>query len=344
MRQIHNNLIKYLAVVLIIFSNLSFGKEFNELFTIYQPIENTSKIEQSINLSFNNMVYRLSGDNSPSNIWKIINSGTSRKDLIISYSVKNIEGLSYLQVKFNQDMLVTKFKELAIPIIGYSRPVILFLFEVDSGSDQPYFISSNKGIHDMDEVFKKMLNTFSKERGIFLELPIFDLEDTKKISSFNILADPKSYIASMYDYHKLVHIKISNLGLNQWLLSGDINVNFESSNFVADIEEIFSSFLSPFIDESLAEFQIQTSSKSFAYISIKGINTHEDYLELNEKMTMILSIPDLEIISFSDNTITYKAATYGSVESILKEIESNGFLDILVNEEDSDSINLYYKK
>jgi hypothetical protein len=340
----HNNLIKHLTVIVIIFSNLSFGKEFNELFTIYEPIENTSKIEQSINLSFNNMVYRLSGDDSPSNIWKIINSGTSRKDLIISYSVKNIDDLSYLQVKFNQDMLVSKFKELSIPIVGYSRPVVLFLLEVDSGSDQPYFISSNKEIHDMDKVLRKTLNTISKERGIFLELPIFDLEDTKKISSFNILADPKAYIASKYDYHKLVNIKISNLGLNDWLISGDMNANFESSNFIVDFEEKFRTFLSRLIDDSLAEFQVQTSNQSFAYISIKGINTHEDYLELNKKMTMILSIPNLEIISFSGSTIAYKATTYGSIDSILKEIESNGFLDILVSEEDSNSINLYYKK
>ncbi|MDA7701084.1 DUF2066 domain-containing protein [Gammaproteobacteria bacterium] len=340
----HNNLIKHLTVVVIIFSNLSFGKEFNELFTIYEPIENNSKIEQSINLSFNNMVYRLSGDDSPSNIWKIINSGTSRKDLIMSYSIKNIDSLSYLQVKFNQDMLVSKFKELSIPIIGYSRPVVLFLFEVDSGSDQPYFISANKEIHDMDDVIREILNSLSRERGIFLELPIFDLEDTKHISSFNVLADPKSYIALQYDYHKLVNIKISNLGLNDWLISGDMNTAFESSNFVEDFEDKLRTFLSILIDESLDEFQIQISNESFAYISIQGINNLEDYFELNKKMKMILSIPSLEIISFSDNTIFYKASTYGSIDSILKEIESNGFLDILASEEGSNSINLYYKK
>jgi hypothetical protein len=123
-----------------------------------------------------------------------------------------------------------------------------------------------------------------------------------------------------------------------------MNANFESSNFVFDIKDKFISFLSPLVDESLNEFQIKTSNESFAYISIQGINTHEDYLGLNSKMAMILSIPNLEIISFADNTITYKASTYGSINSILKEIESNGFLDILVSEEDSNSINLYYKK
>ena len=36
------------------------------------------------------MIYRLIGKNDPSYIWKIINAGTSRKDLIKSYSIKNI--------------------------------------------------------------------------------------------------------------------------------------------------------------------------------------------------------------------------------------------------------------
>ncbi|MDC3086860.1 DUF2066 domain-containing protein, partial [Gammaproteobacteria bacterium] len=67
--------IKYCLLCLIIFSNTSFGKDFTELFTIYEPVADTKQIEKSINKSFNIMVYRLSGSSSPSNIWKIINAG-----------------------------------------------------------------------------------------------------------------------------------------------------------------------------------------------------------------------------------------------------------------------------
>ena len=41
------------------------------------------------------MIYRLSGNSSPSNIWKIINAGNARKDFIKSYSIKNIDDKSY---------------------------------------------------------------------------------------------------------------------------------------------------------------------------------------------------------------------------------------------------------
>ena len=79
--------IKHIIFCLIIFSNTFFGKEFDQLFIINEPIENSSNIEKSINNAFNTMIYRLSGNPSPSNIWKIINAGNSRKDFIQSYSI-----------------------------------------------------------------------------------------------------------------------------------------------------------------------------------------------------------------------------------------------------------------
>ena len=56
----NNKIFKHLIVVFIIFSNHSFGKEFNDLFTIYEPIQESSQIEKSINSAFNNI--RLKSD------------------------------------------------------------------------------------------------------------------------------------------------------------------------------------------------------------------------------------------------------------------------------------------
>ena len=205
----HNNFIKHFIIALIIFSNQSFGKEFNELFTIYVPIENSSKIESSINSSFNNLIFRISGSNSPSNIWRIINSGSARKDFITSYSIKNYENISFLEVIFNQDKVISKFKELSIPIIGHSRPVIFFLIEIESGSETSYFVSEEPE-NSIDTIFINSLQRLSEQRGIFLELPIFDLEDQKTISNSDILFSPKNYLTSKYNFDKLVDIKLIN--------------------------------------------------------------------------------------------------------------------------------------
>ena len=96
--------LKHTLLSLIIFSNTSFGKEFDKLFVVLEPIDSVSQIEKSINNSFNTMIYRLSGSDSPSNIWKIINAGNARKNFIKSYSIKNINNESYLEVNFEKDL------------------------------------------------------------------------------------------------------------------------------------------------------------------------------------------------------------------------------------------------
>ena len=338
----HNNFIKHFIVGLIIFSNLSFGKEFNELFTIYEPIENSSSIETTINSSFNNLIFRVSGSNSPSNIWKIINSGSSRKDFITSYSIKNYDGNSFLEVKFNQDKVISKFKELSIPIISQSRPVIFFLIEVESGAETSYFISqeSNTAI---DNIFINTLDRISKQRGIFLELPIFDLEDQRILSDFNILSSPKEYLISKYDFDNLLDIKLINQGFNEWSFSGDINTAISSESYKTDIETIFLRHLESIISKALKDLVIDTTNVFVTKIGVTGINTYEDYKISKDKLLKLIAISDLEILSFKNNTIEYKATIIGDMNSLQRDVQNNSFFDIN-NLNKSEALNLVYLK
>src|SRR5210317_1445751 len=338
----HNNFIKHFIVALIIFSNLSFGKEFNELFTIYEPIENSSSIESSINSSFNNLIFRVSGSNSPSNIWKIINSGSFRKDFITSYSIKNYDGNIFLEVKFNQDKVISKFKELSIPIISHSRPVIFFLIEVESGTETSYFISqeSNTAI---DNIFINTLDRISKQRGIFLELPIFDLEDQRILSDFNILSSPKEYLISKYDFDNLLDIKLINQGFNEWSFSGDINTAISSESYKTDIETIFLKHLESIISKALKDLVIDTTNVFVTNIDVTGINSYEDYKISKDKLLKLIAISDLEILSFKNNTIEYKATIIGDMNSLQRDVLNNSFFDIN-NLNKSEALNLVYLK
>ncbi|MDC6460059.1 DUF2066 domain-containing protein [Gammaproteobacteria bacterium] len=338
----HNNFIKHFIVGLIIFSNLSFGKEFNELFTIYEPIENSSSIESSINSSFNNLIFRVSGSNSPSNIWKIINSGSSRKDFITSYSIKNYDGNSFLEVKFNQDKVISKFKELSIPIISHSRPVIFFLIEVESGSETSYFISQESNTA-FDNIFINTLDRLSKQRGIFLELPIFDLEDQRILSDSNILSSPKEYLISKYDFDNLLDIKLINLGFSEWSFSGDINAAISSGSYKTDIETIFLEHLESIISAALKDLVIDTTNVFVTKIHVRGINSYEDYKISKDKLLKLIAISDLEILSFKNNTIEYKATIMGDMNSLQRDVQNNSFFDIN-NLNKSEALNLVYLK
>ena len=342
MKEIHNNLIKYFIVVLIIFSNQSFGKEFNELFTIYVPIESSSKIESSINSSFNNLIFRISGSNSPSNIWKIINSGSARKDFIISYSIKNIQNQSLLEVKFNQDKIISKFKELSIPIIGYSRPVLLFLIEVGSGLETPYLVSQDPK-NSIDTIFIDVLDRLSEERGLFLEIPIFDLQDQKVLANTNILSLPKDYITSNYNFDELVEIKLINVGLNEWSFSGDIERSISSELYKKDIENIFLRYVESKISEAFEGLTINTSNTSTLKIDVRGVNSYEDYKNSKDKLLKLIGITDLEILSFQNNIIRYQADIMGNINSLNRDIENSSFF-IINNSKTSNQLSLVYTK
>jgi len=338
----HNNFIKHFIVGLIIFSNQSFGKEFNELFTIYEPIENSSSIESSINSSFNNLIYRVSGSNSSSNIWKIINSGSSRKDFITSYSIKKYDGNSFLEVKFNQDKVISKFKELSIPIISHSRPVIFFLIEVESGAETSYFISQESN-SALDNIFINTLDRLSNQRGIFLEIPVFDLADQRILSDSNILSSPREYLISKYDFDNLLDIKLINLGFNEWSFSGYINAAISSESYITDIETIFLEHVESMISKALENLVIDTTNTFITKIYVTGINTYEDYKISKDKLLKLIAVSDLEILSFKNNTIEYKATIMGDMNSLQRDVLNNSFFDIN-NLNKSEALNLVYLK
>jgi hypothetical protein len=341
-KEMHNNFIKHLIVVLIIFSNQSFGKEFNELFTINVPLESSSKIESSINSSFNNLVFRISGSNSPSNIWKIINSGSSRKDFITSYSIKNDANISFLEVKFNQDKIISKFKELSIPIIGYSRPVILFLVEIESGSETSFFVT-RENQNSLNALFIEVLDQLSEQRGIFLETPIFDLQDQEFLASADILLSTKDYITSKHNFDKLVDIKLINIGLNEWTFSGDIESFFSGELYKEDIESIFFKYVESTIPKVFEQLIIDTSNTSIIKIDVRGVSSYEDYKNSKNKLLKLIGITDLEILSFNNNMIRYEANIMGDIIALNKDIKNSSFFDI-ENFKNSEELNLVYLK
>ena len=336
--------IKHIIFCLIIFSNTCFGKEFNELFVIYEPIESASQIEKSINNSFNSMIYRLSGNSSPSNIWKIINAGNARKDFIKSYSIKNIDDESYLQVYFEKDLLIEKFNELSIPVIGNSRPSILFLIKINSGSKTPYFLSGSDINSNLDSLVVNLLREISNSRGIFLELPEFDLINKNELISHERLINPNNFIASQYKSDEIIEIEIINTGLNSWMVEGDINLIHTGDNFENKFINEFNQFLNLKVDNILKNYLIDTRKNNLVTISIANINNFENYKKSRNIIDNLVGIKEIDINKFEINNITYQAEVYGDLDDVVNELSSNSYIEISNIFIDTNSLELTFKE
>ena len=336
--------IKHIIFCLIIFSNTCFGKEFNQLFVIYEPIESASQIEKSINNSFNSMIYRLSGNLSPSNIWKIINAGNARKDFIKSYSIKNIDDESYLQVYFEKDLLIKKFKELSIPVIGNSRPSILFLIKINSGSKAPYYLSGSDINSTFDSLVINLFREVSSKRGIFLELPEFDLINKNELVNRERLINSNNFIASQYKSDEIIEIDITNTGLNSWTVNGDINLIHNGANFENIFIDEFNQFLNLKVDNILKNYLIDTTTNNLITVSIANINNFQNYKKSRSIIESLVGIKEIDINKFEINNITYQAEIYGDLDNIINELSDNSFIEISNIFIDTNSLELIFKE
>ena len=335
---------KHTIFCLIIFSNTFFGKEFDQLFIINEPIENSSNIEKSINNAFNTMIYRLSGNPSPSNIWKIINAGNSRKDFIQSYSIKNFNDESYLQVYFDKDLLVKKFNELSIPATGISRPVILFLINIDTGISSPYLIKDSESKSEIDLMIKKSLDNFSNKRGIFLELPEPDLDDLNIMTSYSKLINSNDLLNSKYASDQVIQIKLTKIGVNYWLVDGDINFEYKDNDFNDYFIKKFEEYLANVINIHLDKNKIDTSILTIAQLSIDNIYNYNDYIASRTLIRNLVATKDIDIDSFSNNKISYNLNIYGNFDSFTKEISDSNYMKITNIEYSNNKIELGYKR
>ena len=334
--------LKHTLLSLIIFSNTCFGKEFDKLFVVLEPIDSVSQIEKSINNSFNTMIYRLSGSDSPSNIWKIINAGNTRKNFIKSYSIKNIDNKSYLEVSFDKDLLIKVFNELTIPVLSSSRPVILFLIEIDPGTGKPYYLTNTQYNSELDNILKNYLKDESISRGIFLELPELDLIDVNQLSNYERLIDFEDIINEKYIFDELIKINISKTGIDQWSIGGDINMTVNDIDFISSIIEQFKKYTNNRINKMLEENIINTSKKGIINISVANINSFQDYKKSRKVIENLVGLRDIDISKFEIDTIFYKLDIYGDFDSIVKEISESNFLEINSQYKDSSQINISF--
>jgi len=320
--------LKTFLLSIIIFSNVLFAKEFDQLFKVYTPINSTSEIEKSINNSFNIMIYRLSGSESPSNIWKIINAGNTRKDFIKSYSLRNIEGNGFLEVIFNKDYLINIFDELSIPVVGNSRPVILFMINIDSGTKKPYFLSNYVSKNDLDLKINHFLNQTSKSRGIFLELPEIDLFNMNEIKNYEKLINIKELVSSQHDFDLLSEINITKIGPNKWSVTGDMQFEYEGEAFNTYFTNNLDNFVNNKIDNLLAKQKIEMSSTINLKATIMNIKNYEDYKNLKKVIDNLVGVKSTNISRFNKESIYYDIEVYGNLSNFINEISDSSYISI----------------
>ena len=332
MKKNSSYLLNFILLTVIIFSNYSFGKEFQKLFEITSPTNSVSNIDIVISKSFNDLIYRLTGSNDFRIIKKIAPDMKTKKDFLVSYEPVKINNEPYLISKFNQDSLIKRLDELEIPVIGFNRPTSIIIIKIDDGKNQPYILNTSSN-NLIDQDLKELLIKTSNQRGMFFELPIFDLNDLEKLNNLTIFDSEKEIILENYEYDFEINLQISQPFINQWIITGDINqqkfISYES--IFLDLEKN----LNKIADEYLSDLLLVDVENSIL-VKVANVNTYNDLIALQRAMKRLISIKDKEIRSYFDSSLSYAFTINGSMESFIKEIDAN--LDLQFIEMKNDTI------
>ena len=195
-------------------------------------------------------------------------------------------------------------------------------------SKTPYFLSGSDINSTLDSLVVNLLREISNSRGIFLELPEFDLINKNELISHERLINPNNFIASQYKSDEIIEIEIINTGLNSWMVEGDINLIHAGDNFENKFINEFNQFLNFKVDNILKNYLIDTRKNNLVTISIANINNFENYKKLRNIIDNLVGIKEIDINKFEINNITYQAEVYGDLNDVVNELSSNSFIEI----------------
>ena len=329
MKKISSQSFIFIITFVIIFSNYSYGKEFQKLFEITTPMNQVSNVDAAISKSFNDLIFRLTGTNNLSNIKQIAPSIKIKKDFLISYEPISIDDQSYLVAKFNKDSLIEKLESLEIPIIGYNRPTVMMLMKIEDGSQAPYILNNSSNSH-VDNKIKIILDEVSNLRGVFFELPVFDLDDIKELNSLTIFDSETDIILSNYEYDFQLNLNLSQSNINKWIILGDykskksLSLDLTLDNLQISLNSLADNYLSTFII---------SDNESYIEVIVNNITSYDDLMKLQDAMLRLISIRTSVIKSYVEDSISYTLKINGDLDSFKKEIRANPYLQLIESDE-----------
>ena len=116
------------------------AREFSSLFEVRISTQEYTNVNYGLNRAFDKLLIKLSGSSSLKFRNEINRQQINKTSYVASYTTEEIDGEGYLRVNFLEDEVIELFDANAFPIIGFNRPSISFLINIDDGITQPEFL------------------------------------------------------------------------------------------------------------------------------------------------------------------------------------------------------------
>jgi hypothetical protein len=326
--------IKILILLNFLMANTAFTKELPALFEVKIPDDQYTNTNDGLNKAFNRLIQKLSGSRSKKFLWRIGDAQLNKIEFVSSYSTELIGEQEFLSVKFNGEALIPELRKIGTPLIGFNRPVILILFKIDTGESSPVYLSSSSSSSKLDLEIKQVFKNIALERGVYLELPEFDLEDQNLLNQANILFSPSNYIQDKFYNDAFLAIDLVRIGINQWSVDGDLKTISPLQE--KQVIEFFQNAIHEFLDDLLEVKPLEPgASGERMMVSIHGLSDFQDFQSVESELDKIFAIKSRSFYTFERTKIDYLTQLFQTKDSLIKELR--GSTKFLIKEYNADN-------
>jgi len=320
---------------------MAFSKELPALFEVKIPVDQYTNTNDGLNKAFNRLIHKLSGSRSKKFLWRIGDAQLNKIEFVSSFSTELIGEEEFLSVKFNSEALIPELRKIGTPLIGFNRPVILILFKIDTGESAPVYLSSGTSSDQFASEIKQTFKNIALERGVYLELPEFDLEDQNLLNQANILFSPSNYIQEKFYNDAFLNIELVRIGINQWSINGDLKTISPLQE--KQVIEFFQNAIHEFLDEFLEVKPLEPgASGERVMVTIQGLNNYQDFQSVESELDKIFAIKSRSFHAFQRTKIDYTTQLFLTKDSLIKELRGSTKFLIKEYNEDTQHLKLEY--
>jgi len=314
--------------------NTALSKELPTLFEVKIPEDQYTNTNDGLNKAFNQLIQKLSGSRSKKFLWRIGDAKLNKIEFVSSYSTEIIEDREFLTVKFNSEALIPELRRIGTPLIGFNRPVILILLKIDTGESAPLYLGSHESTDKLSSEIKQIFQNIALERGVYLELPEFDLEDQNLLNQVNILFSPSDYIQEKFYNDAFLEIELVRIGINQWSVNGDLETLSPIQE--KEVKAFFQNSVHAFLDNFLEVKPLEPgASGERVMVRIQGLNNFTDFQSVESELDKIFAIKSRSFHAFERTKIDYITQLFQTKDSLMKELR--GSTKFLIKEYNADT-------
>ena len=195
-----------------------------------------------------------------------------------------------------------------------------FLINIDDGSTQPEFLGIDGEDTELKTSLSKLLENLTETRGIFLDVPEFDLQDIQNLKNKLNYENPADYFLAKGNTKAVLNIELLKTGINSWSINGEFKslVNLQQDQLILFLDDQINNY----IDEVLAINFSEQDQNAFRFV-VTGIDKYTEHEMFLNEVKKIFSIRTFQTTSIMRGETQMNLKLRFEPQELMRELQSS---------------------